>query len=264
MAVFDAILTLVLPPIWGAIGGAILGVIAASYVATLLRRWPRGQSASHGRSGCEHCGATLRWFELLPILSFVIQRGRCRRCAQPIAADHFWVELAGFAIGAAIGWFWPMAQGLALLAGAMIAILLFALDARHQWLPHRLSWALAIWGLALGGWALAGVSAAHFTDRLVGLALGYASLTGIAAAYRWWSGRDGLGGGDPPLFAAIGAIGGWQILPATLFLASLGGLAVAAVRLARARGSGDDWRQMRLPLGSLLLLALPFAMRLAP
>lgn len=257
-------MTFALPPIWGAGAGAFLGAIAASYVATLLRRWPQGQSASHGRSVCEGCGATLRWFELLPVISFGIQRGRCRRCAAPIAADHLLVELAGLTIGAAIGWFWPVAEGLALLAGAMIAILLFALDARHQWLPHRLSWALAIWGLALGGWALAGVSGADFYDRLVGLVVGYASLTSIAIAYRWWSGRDGLGGGDPPLFAALGAVGGWQILPMTLFLASLGGLAVAVLRLARARGSGEDWRQMRLPLGSLLLLALPFAMRLAP
>lgn len=255
---------MMLPPLWGAVMGAILGVISASYVATVLRRWPRGQSASHGRSACEGCGARLRWFELLPIISFILQRGRCRRCAQPIAADHFWVEWTGLALGAAIGWFWPMTQGLALLAGVMLATLLFALDARHQWLPHHLSWALAIWGLALGGWVLAGVSAANFTDRLVGMAAGYATLSLIAITYRWWSGRDGLGGGDPPLFAAIGAIGGWQILPSTLFLASLGGLAVAVLRLAIARQAGEDWRQMRLPLGSLLLLALPFAIALSP
>jgi leader peptidase (prepilin peptidase)/N-methyltransferase len=126
--------------------------------------------------------------------------------------------------------------------------LLAALDLEHEWLPDRLTWPLLAAGLA-AGWGGFGPS---FDSRLIGAASGFVSLFLIARAYRALRGREGLGGGDPKLFAAIGAWLGWTQLPFVLVGAGLLGL--AALLLKRLRG-GTVEATDRLPLGTLMALA---------
>ena len=98
------------------------------------------------------------------------------------------------------------------------------------------------------------------SDRLIAAAGGFAALWLVGAAYRRWRGRDGLGGGDAPFLAGIGAWTGWQLLPFLLLFAALGGMAIALVRYGRDR---QALASQRLPLGTLLALALPFALAVA-
>src|SRR3546814_155711 len=94
--------------------GALLGAIVGSFLATVLVRWPAGESALAGRSRCDGCRRTLAPFELVPVLSFALNRGRCRRCAAPIDRTHLRVEIAAATIAgtafalvspaAAFGW----------------------------------------------------------------------------------------------------------------------------------------------------------------
>jgi leader peptidase (prepilin peptidase) / N-methyltransferase len=79
--------------------GAVLGAVIGSFLATILVRWPEGRSAAAGRSACDGCGATLRPFELVPILSHVVQAGRCRRCGAAIDPLHVRVEIGAALIG---------------------------------------------------------------------------------------------------------------------------------------------------------------------
>ncbi len=116
-----------------------------------------------------------------------------------------------------VGWMWA-------LFGWML-LPLALLDARHFWLPDRLSALLAIVGLLLAGPLLG----APLLDRWIGALAGGAALALIAWAYRRARGGDGMGGGDPKLVAAIGCWIGWQALPLTLLLASLGGIVWALV-----------------------------------
>src|SRR3546814_19722168 len=74
--------------------GALRGAIVGSFLATVLVRWPAGESALAGRSRCDACRRTLAPFELVPVLSFALNRGRCRRCAAPIHRTHLRVEIA--------------------------------------------------------------------------------------------------------------------------------------------------------------------------
>jgi leader peptidase (prepilin peptidase) / N-methyltransferase len=226
----------------------LLGAIAGSFIATILIRWPRGRSVLSGRSRCDACDAPLRPVELVPLLSYGLQRGRCRHCRARIDPRHLAVELAAGLVGmvAIAAHPLPLAAVTAALGWWLLAIALLDLD--HHWLPDRLTLPLVPLGLA-AAWAGFGPPLA---ERAAGAAIGWAALALIAWAYRAVRGREGMGKGDPRLMAALGAwVGAWQ-LPAVLLGAGLLGL--AAVLAMRLRGETVT-ATSRLPLGTLLALA---------
>lgn len=229
-----------------AIGLGLLGAILGSFLATLAVRWADGRTIG-GRSACDGCGRTLRAVELVPVFGALALRGRCRTCGAAIDPLHLSVELACLAIGASAGWVAPGAGG---LAGAVVGWLLAtlaAIDWRAFWLPDRLVAPLALVGLAGG---LTGIEP-PLADRLIGGAAGFLLLFAVATAYRRLRGREGMGGGDPKLFGAIGLTLGWQLLPAVLVVAGLIGLGLVAFRAARGQAMAAD---AALPLGTLLAI----------
>jgi leader peptidase (prepilin peptidase) / N-methyltransferase len=242
------------PWIWPAALG-LLGLILGSFVATLAIRWPAGRSIAQGRSACDSCDRPLRPIELVPLLSYAGQRGRCRSCGAPISALHPAVELIALAIGVAAGFAAPGWAGVAGAVFGWLLLALAALDLTAFWLPDRLTASLAALGLATG---LAGLAPA-LEDRLIGGAAGFAVLWLVAFGYRQLRDRHGLGGGDPKLFGAIGLWLGWRALPLVLLLACLLGLAAVAMLALRGRRMrASD----RLPLG-VMLAAAAFAVWLA-
>jgi leader peptidase (prepilin peptidase)/N-methyltransferase len=235
-------------PVIISIAGLILGAIVGSFLATILVRWPRGESVSAGRSRCDGCGRTLRALELVPILSWAVRRGRCGTCGARIDARHVSVELAAAAIGliAALAFPWPMALATALLGWWLL--ILAALDVEHHWLPDALTLPLIPTGLAVAWLALG----PPLVDRIAGAALGGLALWLIAITYQALRGREGMGGGDPKLMAGIGAWIGLFNLPFVLLGASLLGLASVAAMAARGVAVNAV---TRLPLGALLAVA---------
>ena len=227
---------------------AVAGLIIGSFVATLVIRWPAGRSVAHGRSACDGCGRALAPHELVPVLSALVRRGRCRACGATIDPLHWRIELACGAVGALAGW---AAPGVAGVAGAMFGWLLVALavlDLLELWLPDALTLPLTLLGLASGA---AGLDPT-LLDRLIGGALGFALLWAVAAGYQRVRGREGMGSGDPKLSGAIGLWLGWRLLPVVLVLAAGAGLAaVLAMRLA-GRATPRD---LQLPFGTCLAVA---------
>ncbi|MFN3388520.1 MAG: prepilin peptidase [Allosphingosinicella sp.] len=226
----------------------IVGLIVGSFLAVVLIRWPRGDSAARGRSRCDSCGKPLGPAELIPILSWFLVRGRCRGCGAAIDRRHLAAEAGAALVGltAVLAHPLPLAAVTALFGWWLF--LLAALDVEHQWLPDRLTLPLIPAGL-LAAWAGYGPG---LEERAIGAVAGFAVLAGIALAYRQARGREGLGGGDPKLFAAIGAWLGWAQLPYVLLGAGLIGLGVvAAMRLRGQAVAATD----RLPLGALMALA---------
>ena len=232
---------------WGA-ALAVLGAIAGSFVAALVTRWPLGRSVMRGRSACDACGATVRARDLVPVFSAFALRGRCRDCGARIDPVHAWIEVAGAVIGASAG---AVAAGLEGVAGAVFGWMLLALavlDLRHFWLPDRLTATLAVAGVAAG---LAGV-APDLGERAIGGLAGFLALWLVAWGYRRVRGREGMGGGDPKLFGAIGLWLGWRMLPGVLLLASVIGVGWVAWQAARGRRmAASD----AVPFGVLLAAA---------
>lgn len=232
---------------WGA-ALAVLGAVAGSFVAALVMRWPEGRSVMRGRSACDACGATVRARDLVPVFSALALRSKCRDCGARIDPLHAWVELAGAAIGASAG---AVAAGPVAVAGAVFGWVLLALavlDLRHFWLPDRLTATLALAGAAAG---LAGVSP-DLGERAIGGVAGFGALWLVAWGYRRVRGREGMGGGDPKLFGAIGLWLGWRMLPGVLLLASVIGLGWVGWQAMRGRrmAAGDA-----MPFGVLLAAA---------
>ena len=234
-------------------------------MATLALRWPQGRSISHGRSNCDGCGRALTARDLIPILSFVVLRGRCRTCGATIARTHILIEFTAAVIGAVAFLIAPNIGGAACALLGWQLLLLGWLDARHWWLPHALSALLAASGLTLGGVAMAAIGLEiTLVDRCIGMAGGFTALAIIALGYRALRGREGLGGGDAPMLGAIGAWVGWAALPLIMLLAALVGIAIALITLMRRSQDKDGLPigQMRLPLGTLMAMATPFALLL--
>lgn len=233
-------------PLW--LGG--LGLIAGSFIGLVSLRMPRGENFVTGRSRCGACGTPLSPLSLVPLLSYLVARGRCATCAAPIPRRYPLIELAAAGIGvwAALS----QSSTLAAVATALLGwqLLLIALiDAEHFWLPDRLTWPLATTGLAAA--ALPGEPSIR--DALIGAAVGFAGLWLLAWTYKRLRGRDGLGGGDPFLLAAGGAWVGWAGLPGVLLWASAAGLSLVAARLLTGgRVSGSD----RLPFGPCLAVGI--------
>jgi leader peptidase (prepilin peptidase) / N-methyltransferase len=219
-----------------------------SFLGLIVRRLPDGLPIAWARSACEKCGMRLKMRDLVPVFSWLAQRGRCRYCGQPL------------------GWFYPGIE-LAAVAVALIAILVD--DGEGAWLDCLLGWWLLTLGwIDLRRWllpdvltlplVLAGLAAAatfdpeQLTHRALGAALGYCGLLAVAALYQRLRGREGLGRGDAKLFAASGAWVGAAALPQLLLIAALSALAAAAcLRLAGVRLGP----QSALPFGPFLALA---------
>jgi leader peptidase (prepilin peptidase)/N-methyltransferase len=224
--------------------GATAGLLLGSFIGALTWRWPRDISIARGRSCCDSCGVPLSPLDLVPLLGRLLQQGRCRHCGARIPLRHTGIEIAAALVAGLALWLVPGLPGLALAAFGLLLLALAILDAEHFWLPDALTLPLLALGLAFGPPPLA--------DRLWGAALGFASLWFIAQAYRRLRGREGMGGGDPRLLAAIGAWMGWMMLPFVLLAASLFGLAFAALDRLLGRPVAAD---TALPLGTLMALA---------
>lgn len=234
------------PWIWPALLGA-LGLVFGSFIATIAVRWPARRSVADGRSACDACGDTLSAYELVPVLSYVVLRGRCASCRAPIRPIHVTVELLALAVGVAAGCAAPGAEGAAGAVFGWLLLALAALDLEAFWLPNELTGALAATGVISGIWFDPGM-----LERLIGGAGGWAALMFVASAYRVLRGKDGLGGGDPKLFGAIGLWLGWQALPVVLLAAcAIGLVGVLAMRLGGRKLGMQD----RVPLGVLLAVA---------
>ena len=225
--------------------GLVLGAVVGSFLATLMIRWPAGRSVLAGRSRCDSCGAALGPRDLVPLLSYAALHGRCRRCGARIDQRHVAVVLAAAGIGliSLVAHPLPIAA-ITLLLGLWL-LLIVALDVEHHWLPDRLTLPLIPLGL-VAAWAGFGPA---LEERALGAAIGWAALALIAVLYRRLRGREGMGGGDPKLLAALGAWVGAVQLPFVLLGAGLLGL--VAVLLMKLRGEKVT-AASRLPLGALM------------
>ena len=237
-------------PFWLVLAlGGVLGLLIGSFLATLLIRWPKGEPALSGRSRCDVCGAVLGPLDLIPIFSWLIRRGRCRACGVPIDPRHLAIELASGMIGVVAVLAHPLPLALVTAGLGWWLLLTAALDVELEWLPDLLTLPLILLGL-IAAWAGFGPPLA---ERLWGAVIGWASLEAIRLIYRLSRGRDGMGGGDPKLFAAAGAwVGVWN-LPVTLLTAALLGIGAALTLMLRGQQVAAD---TRLPLGTLIAIAL--------
>ena len=225
----------------------ISGLIVGSFLNVCIHRIPRGKSIVFPGSRCPACGAPIRPGDNVPVVSWLLLRGKCRVCRAPIAARYPLIELANSAL-------WVLAAATARGAADFGAaaclcsacLVLIMIESDFQILPDSVTLPLA--GAGVGFSFIS--SRIGWRSSLAGLAAGAGVLFLVAWSYEKISGQEGMGLGDVKMLGAIGAFTGVVGVIATLFFASLAGSLVGLVLMTR----GGGWKT-RLPFGVFLGLA---------
>jgi leader peptidase (prepilin peptidase)/N-methyltransferase len=243
-----------------AVLAAVLGACVGSFLNVVAWRLPREESVVHPRSHCPHCGSQLRWFENVPLLSWILLRARCRHCGSAISARYPAVELltAGLFVATALGSPSALAAPPAwmlLLAGWLLVALLIPLtliDLDHLWLPEPLCrWGVLL-GLAIS--AIAGFSQGESSGRslllqhLLAACGGLLAMEGLSGLAQKVMGKPALGLGDAKLTALLGAWLGLSGVALAVLLAVLAGALFGALGLL----SGRLKRGQPFPFGPFL------------
>lgn len=235
----------------------VYGLVLGSFLNVVIHRLPREMSLWRPRSHCPACGALVRWFDNVPLLSFLWLGGRCRQCRAPISWRYPAVELATGALLALVHHRLGLTVAAA-EAGVLVLLLvpLALIDLDHHLLPDVLTYpgiVLGLAGAATEGRLLypPGQRLLPLADAAVGAALGAAIPAAVIVAYRWLRGREGMGWGDVKLLAMLGAFLGWRGMLQALVLGAMVGGAVGLALIVAGRGRGDT----ELPFGTFLCAA---------
>ena len=207
----------------------VLGSSVGSFINVVVYRLPRQWLHSKAQislwrpaSHCPKCKQALRWQDLLPVISWLLLRGRCRDCHSPISARYPLVEFFSALVSLTLIFFFP-SDGLfvvtLLLFWALLTLSMIDID--HYLLPDVITLPLLWFGLLLKA---AGWLPGSLHDAVFGAASGYSTLWLISHFYQCVSGKRALGMGDAKLVAALGAWLGWALLPYVLLLACAGAI----------------------------------------
>jgi leader peptidase (prepilin peptidase)/N-methyltransferase len=266
--------TVALAVLIGLLVGSFLNVVIHRLPIMLEREWARQAAEMRGeapaeqapynlmvpRSACPACGHRITALENIPVLSWLVLRGRCSACASPIPARYPLVELVTAVLsGLAVWHLGAGAAGIAALLLTWTLIALTGIDLDTQLLPDNLTLPLLWTGLALN---LAGVFT-PLDSAVVGAIAGYGSLWAVYWLFKLVTGKEGMGYGDFKLLGALGAWFGWQALPGIILLSSLVGALVGIGLIVFARHG----REVPIPFGPYLagagLLTLYFGKPIA-
>jgi leader peptidase (prepilin peptidase)/N-methyltransferase len=239
----------------------VLGTIIGSFLNVVVWRLPRGESLSHPGSACPRCGHPIRWWDNIPIASWLVLRGRCRDCSEPISPRYPLVELGTGLSFAGVAW-WLLATqvtttsfaafalvSVALLYFAAISIALGLIDIdTHRLLDSIVLPSYIVAGVLLGAAALVSGDLGAIIRAAIGMAAMYLAYLAMVVVY-----PAGMGWGDVKLAGVLGLYlgwNGWGALAVGAFAAfALGGLfSLVLVILHRAN------RKSKIPFGPWMLL----------
>ncbi|MCB0364810.1 MAG: prepilin peptidase [Bdellovibrionaceae bacterium] len=224
------------------------GAIFGSFGNVLIYRVPLKKNVAWPGSACPKCSASIAWYDNVPILSWLLLKGRCRSCKAPISKRYPLVEfLTGLAFAALYlrcGFSWILLEYL-IFAFGLIVVTFIDLD--HMILPDVFTWP----GMALGLLGGAINPERSFMDSFLGAVLGFGFLYAIAYIYLALRKEEGMGGGDIKLLGWIGAILGWKSIPFVILASSIIGSVVGIVFAIRTKGG----LKSTIPFGPYLVLA---------
>jgi leader peptidase (prepilin peptidase) / N-methyltransferase len=228
---------------------------AAAVPASAAPTPPERFTLSTPRSACPNCKAPIKAWQNIPVVSWLVLRGRCASCKAKISIRYPVVELATGILSAWVAWHFGFtaAAGCALVV-TWTLIALTGIDIDHQLLPDNLTlplmWAGLLAAAVLGPTPGIGLPVSA-TNAIIGATAGYVSLWLVFHAFRLVTGKEGMGYGDFKLFAALGAWLGWKVLPLVIILSAATG-AVLGILLIALRGRD---RSAPMPFGPYLAAA---------
>lgn len=225
----------------------LIGTAIGSFLNVCIYRIPEGLSVIKPRSRCPKCGTTIRWYQNIPILSFLFLGGKCGSCRARIPLRYSLVEaLTGvlFAVVLLYLGLSPATLVYWLFVSALVVITFIDLD--HQIIPDVISLPGIVFGF-LCSFAIPWLS---WTDSLLGILLGGGSLWLVAVLYELVAKKEGMGGGDIKLLAMLGAFLGWKAILPIIFISSLVGSLVGVPLMLMKKADS----KLAIPFGPFLAL----------
>jgi len=227
---------------------AFLGAAIGSFLNVCIRRIPAGESPVFPASHCPKCNYSIRFYDNIPIISFLLLRGRCRNCREGISLQYPLVELLTAIMALLLFWKFGLTfKFLFSFLFACILIIITFIDLEHQIIPD----VLTLPGIPVFFLAAVFAMGVSLLEAVLGVLIGGGILYAIAFGYELITKREGMGGGDIKLLAMLGAFFGWKslffILLVSSFLGAIVGISVILIK-------GKDMKYA-VPFGPFLSLA---------
>ncbi len=223
----------------------VIGLCIGSFLNVCIHRLPVAKSIIHPGSSCPQCGTAIRIYDNIPVISFILLRGRCRFCSASISPRYPVVELMSglFALAVFLKFGITMQALIYFIFIAALLVITF-IDLDHQIIPD----VITLPGIPLGLAASFGLPSVSFWDAMLGLVAGGGSLMLVAWGYTLITKKDGMGGGDVKLLAMIGALTGWQGVLFTILVGSAVGTVCGLIVMQRQKSD----MKLAIPFGPFL------------
>lgn len=224
----------------------IFGICIGSFMNVCIYRLPASKSIINpARSICPNCGNIIKFYDNIPILSYLWLKGKCRHCSSPIAFRYLLVEFAGgFLALCAYFKFGITIEAFVYYALISSLLVITFIDIDHQIIPD----VITLPGIPIFFFASFTLAATTYKDSLLGILAGGGSLLLIAVTYNLLTKKEGMGGGDIKLLAMIGAALGWKGVLFTIFIGSAIGTLVGIILMLRTRRG----LKLAIPFGPFL------------
>ena len=224
----------------------LYGLCIGSFLNVCIFRIPAGKSIVRPGSTCLNCGHGVKFYDNIPVISYLILRGKCRNCGCAISIRYPLTELiTGLFALFVFERFGLTAESLIYFTFISALIVITFIDIDHQIIPDVIS----LPGIPLGIFLAWFLETMTLKDSIIGILAGGGSLFAVAWGYKMATGKDGMGGGDIKLLAMIGALLGWQGVLFTIFAGSAIGTAAGIVTMISARSMN---MKLAIPFGPFL------------
>jgi len=225
----------------------MFGLCIGSFLNVCIYRLPAAKSISHPRSSCTNCGELIRFYDNIPVVSYMILKGRCRFCSEPISLRYPVVEiLTGlFALITFVKYGLTLEALIYFIFIASLLVITF-IDIDHQIIPD----VITLPGIPIFFIASFALPEINYLDSILGILIGGGSLLLVAWTYNLITKKEGMGGGDIKLLAMLGAVIGWKGVLFTIFVASAVGTISGMLVMLKTRKS----RKMAIPFGPFLAI----------
>jgi leader peptidase (prepilin peptidase)/N-methyltransferase len=223
----------------------VTGMIVGSFLNVCICRMPKGESVVFPPSHCPRCDYRIRWYDNIPLVSYLVLRGNCRGCGMHISIQYPLVELLNGLLSLALFLrFGPTLPFLVLFLFCSALVVITFIDLEHQIIPDEIS----LSGIVIGFIFSFFLQGHSWLNSLLGILLGGGSLLLVAYCYQWLTGKEGMGGGDIKLLAMMGAFLGWKSILFIIFASSLIGSVVGiTIMLVQKKDS-----KLAIPFGPYL------------
>jgi leader peptidase (prepilin peptidase)/N-methyltransferase len=223
----------------------VFGLCVGSFLNVCIYRIPESKSIVYPGSMCPRCGVGIRFYDNIPLLSYLVLKGRCRNCRTPISIRYPLIEMLSASLAAAVLLKYGLTLEAAITYGFVaVLIVITFIDIDHRIIPDVIS----IPGIAAFFLAALLLPSVTWLDSLIGIVAGGGSLFLVAWLYHLITRKEGMGGGDIKLLAMIGAMIGWKGVLFTIFVSSATGTVVGLVVMLVKRQN----MKLAVPFGPFL------------